>query len=317
MLTAKKLLFAVPFLIFFTLSFYLANPFLKSTDILFSFDINLLKELLFLCLIIFLAGLFFTVFSSLADDWRYVSVVAVVASATILLVPAPLNFIVVPASIVLLILCFWSLFGKLKTYFTFNPNIVLGGTVKSSAKVMVLLISLLYLFSIKQQVIDHGFKLPDNLVDTVIKFGPQVQDPTADTTTTTSSTPSLPAIPPDQIALLKQHPELLKQYGLTPQMLDSLIASPTTTKTTTSAASSPSNTAIKKLINDQVQTIIQPYMSFIPYVLAGLFFITLYSLVGLVLLFTGPILSLTFWLLEKTEFIHFTTETREIQKMVV
>lgn len=78
-----------------------------------------------------------------------------------------------------------------------------------------------------------------------------------------------------------------------------------------------SNDLIKQTVKDQVQAFIKPYLNFIPAILAVLLFLTLQSLTSLINLLIYPLLWITFYILEKTTFIHFATEMREVRKLVV
>ena len=74
---------------------------------------------------------------------------------------------------------------------------------------------------------------------------------------------------------------------------------------------------IKQTLQTQVQTMIKPYLSFVPAGLAVLFFILLQSLTSIINLLIHPLLFITFYILEKTKFISFTEEQRTVRKMVV
>lgn len=74
---------------------------------------------------------------------------------------------------------------------------------------------------------------------------------------------------------------------------------------------------IKQAVKGQLQNLIKPYTGFIPAVLAILLFFTLQGLTSLINLLIYPLLWLTFYILEKTGFVHFEAETREVKKLVV
>lgn len=77
------------------------------------------------------------------------------------------------------------------------------------------------------------------------------------------------------------------------------------------------NDLIKQTVQDQIQSFIKPYLSFIPAILALLLFFSLQSLTSIVNLLIHPLLWITFYILEKTGYIKFTTEMRPVKKMVV
>lgn len=74
---------------------------------------------------------------------------------------------------------------------------------------------------------------------------------------------------------------------------------------------------LKQTIKDQFQNLIKPYLNFIPAILALLLFFSLHSLTSIINLLIHPLLWLTFFILEKTGYIKFTTEMRPIKKMVL
>ena len=77
------------------------------------------------------------------------------------------------------------------------------------------------------------------------------------------------------------------------------------------------NDLIKQTVQDQIQSFIKPYLSFIPAILALLLFLTLQSLISIINLFIYPLLWITFYILEKTGYIKFTSEMRPVKKMAV
>lgn len=74
---------------------------------------------------------------------------------------------------------------------------------------------------------------------------------------------------------------------------------------------------VKEALKDQIQNLIKPYLGLIPAVVAALLFFTLQALTSLVSLLIYPLLWLIFLILEKIGFVKFTTEMREVKKMVV
>lgn len=106
------------------------------------------------------------------------------------------------------------------------------------------------------------------------------------------------------------------------QIPDSLIDSalkltPQSQSSIPQAAQELTNDLIKQTVKDQVQSFIRPYLGFIPAILSVVLFFTLQSLTSLINLLTVPLLWITFYLLEKSGFIKFTTEMRPVKKMVI
>src|SRR3990172_10609958 len=117
---------------------------------------------------------------------------------------------------------------------------------------------------------------------------------------------NLPQIPPEQLDLLKKNPDLLKQYGLDPKLLDTLTAP----QKSTAAPANLTNELIKQTVKDQVQNFIKPYLNFIPAGLAILLFFTFHAFISIANLLISPLLWLIFLILEKTGFTKFTVEQR-------
>lgn len=74
---------------------------------------------------------------------------------------------------------------------------------------------------------------------------------------------------------------------------------------------------LKQTVKDQVQNIIKPYQDFIPAILAVLLFFTLQSFIAVLSVILPPLLWLVFFILEKTNFIHYEIEMREAKKLVI
>ena len=142
----------------------------------------------------------------------------------------------------------------------------------------------------------------------------------ANTTDTKSTSPSASSSPstqqtekpsikltPEQKELLKNNPEILKQYGIDPEVLNVLGAE---------TSNNPLNDYIHQTVRDQFDNLLKPYLGFIPGLLAILFYFSLSSISGLLMWLGGPILWLLFFVLEKTGVISFKTETKEVQMLV-
>ncbi|MBI2011234.1 hypothetical protein HYS91_00550 [Candidatus Daviesbacteria bacterium] len=294
---AKKLAFAPIFLIFLALFFYLLNPLLKSTDLLFLTDLSNLTQILFLVLTLVLTSLFFAVFASLASDLKIVLAIGAIASSlSIILLPLPINFLIAVLIFASIFLSYYLLSQKLKSYLTFQPTLLISPTAKHFAATLIILSSLAYFLSVNQEIKQNGFKIPDSLLETALKFIPQPQE----------SDLNLPTINSNQLDLLRENSNLLEQLGLGSGVLDSL---PSKTDST--------QDLIKQTINSQIQSLIKPYLDWIPLILALLFFITLQSIFFIFSFLISPLIWLTFYLLEKTGYIRFEIEMREAKKMMV
>lgn len=303
----KKLTFAPLFLLSFAFLIYQLNPLFASTDIIFSLSVNTLIQLVILSGSILITSLFFALFVSLSQNWKIILPVAILASILpVILIGQNLGLILTIGTIISLILSFLTLDSSLKSYLTFQPTSILGPSIRNLSTLLVITISLAYFLSINKVISEQGFQIPDALIDTAINLaGSQT------TNTQETSTPTLPQISKEQIELLKKNPDLLKQYGLDPKILDTYNQPQNTQK------SNPSTDLIKQTVKNQLDNIIKPYKSFIPAILALLLFITLTSIVSFLTLLIYPILWLIFYTFEKSEFLKFITEMRPVKKMVV
>lgn len=302
MIVLKKLTFVPLFLIFFISLIYQITPLLKSYDFIFSLSLNTLIQLIIISALITLSSLSFSLSATLALDLKIVLPVGILASLM------PFIFMEIAQAVVFMIgllvsllLTFISLESQMKSYLTFNPNSILGPSTRHLSTLLVVIISIIYFLSASKMVSEKGFAIPDSLIDTALKFSA----PKGEQGETTTSKLS---IPKEQLDLLRKNSDLLKQSGLDPKILDTL-SSP-------NAQNTPNN-LIKQTVKDQIQSFLKPYLGFVPAILSVFLFLTLQSLTSILNLLIYPLLWITFYILEKSGFITFTTEMRPVRKMVV
>lgn len=311
MILFKKLIFAPIYLALFLGLMLLASPLLQTTGLIFSLDLQILYQLIILSMLVLLSSLAFIVFASLSLDWKLILPVIILSTIIPLFcTPQPLNFILSVGTLISLLLGNFALENKMKTYFTFQASALLSPPIKHLAMLLVLALSVGFYLSASKEIAQKGFEIPDSLIDTTLNLMPQTSLPVQGYKYDKKLIAQLPAITPEQIELLKQNPDLLKQYNIDPKMPDNLT-------TSASSALNPATEVVKPLVKQQLQNIIKPYQNFIPPILALLLFLTLQSFTGVLGLFISPILWIIFYILEKTNFIHFETEMREVKKLVV
>lgn len=297
----KKLALAPIFLIFLAITLFKFNPFLILTTSVLSIDLSIGLDLVIVSGLVVLSSLSFIVFTTLANDWKFIAPIAVVAAILpIILIAAPLGYVLAIGLLVVLTLSFALLENTLKSYLTFQPSDLFGPSIKTLSSFLIILISITFYFASSAQIKQKGFQIPDSLIDSVIKLMPQPEE-------SGQKTSQLPQISPEQLALLKQNPDLLRKSGLDPKILDSLNQNSPTT----------SQDLIKQTIKDQLNNLIKPYEGFIPAALALLLFVTLKSFESLLSILVNPLLGLIFYVLAKLRIITFTEEMRPIKKMVV
>ena len=309
MLILKKLILAPLFLIVFALLIYQLTPFLKSYDFIFSLSLDSLIQFAVVAVLISLSSLLFVLLSTFASSWKISILISAAASILPLLFISPSLAIVFTAGILIsAMLTYLSLNEALKSYLNFKPEALLGPAIRHLSGLLIISFCLIYFFSTSKMVAEKGFQIPDSLIETALKMTPLDL-----ATEQNSPTPKLPALSQEQIDLLKQNPELLRQSGLDPAILDTL-------NQPQSKAGSPQNLTqdlIKQTVEDQIQSFIKPYVNFVPAGLAILLFLTLQSLTSLINLLIYPLLWIIFYILEKTGFVKFETEQRPVRKMIV
>lgn len=300
----KKLVFAIPFLIFFFLFCLNLDFFLKNSNFLFSFNIAEIIQLILLIFYLLLSSTFFAIFITLASDWRFILSVIILASFIPFFLSSSSVYILIFGFFIAFLITFFFLQKKLKNYLTFQASTLLIPSTKFLATLIILVSSLVFYLNISQSLVKTGFQIPDSLLDPIIKMS---------SSSLSSGLPQGPGpmldIPADQINLLKQNPDLLKQYGLDPKILDQV--------NITKSSSINQNDLIKGAVNSQIQSLIGPNIKIVAIILAVIFFLSLNFLASFLALLLYPIISLIFWILEKSGFTKFEVTQREVKKLII
>lgn len=314
----KKLFFAPFFLISFIFLLYQFRPVLNSTDFIFSLSINTFIELLSISALMILSSFFFVLFCAIANDWMIVLPVIIFAPASAFFVFG-LNmttaFFVLSFTSFLAI--FLSLSVELKNYIDFKPGALFSSPVKRTCTFLIFAFSITYFLSITPIIQKEGFQIPGSLIDTAMKFIPNADQSASDPTQASPGFDiSQLQIPQEQLDMLKQNPQFLKQYNINPKLLDSVTA-PKGSSQKPQTVSDLTQNIVKKTLTDQFSNMIKPYLSFIPIILSVALFITFQSLISFLSILVSLLLWLTFFILEKTGFVSFTEEMRPVKKMVL
>lgn len=215
--------------------------------------------------------------------------------------------------IIFLLINYFNVKKTLLTYLDFRPNLLFNPHIKQLAGLLIIILSINYYLAVSSQIKLNGFQIPDSLIDAALKFTPQTNLPVQGFKD--NKLAQLPSLTPEQIELLKQNPELLKQYGVDPSVLNN-IPTPQATNQTAQVANQGTK-LLKPLLKGQLQKIIDPYLKYLPLLLTLLLFLTLHSFISVGYLILPAIIWMIFYLLEVTKFITFTTETRLVKKMIV
>ncbi len=307
----------MPFLLGYVWLMLAVKPLLSDIYLIFSLDLAILVNLIWISVALLITSLGFVLFTSLANDWKLVLPAVVVASIIpALLFALPLSLFISIGSLLTLTILFFSVKKKFANYLTFEPNHLVTPSIKSQATLLILVMSVYFYLQANLEISTKGFQVPDSLINSVL----QIASPATPAVQGTSIA-ELPSLTPEQLQYLKQHPDLVRQSGINPSVLNSVSTTPTTSKATSTktnnTANNPVNNQLKPLIQAQIQQFIKPFEKFIPAILAILFFFTLQSFVSIGSLLLSPLILLIFWILEKTNFIHFEKEMREVKKLVV
>lgn len=214
----------------------------------------------------------------------------------------PASLLLATGLLISFVVSYLLLSQKLKTYLNFSPIQLFVNPIKQLGKILILAVSITYFFIVSVDTKQNGFSIPDSLIDSTLKLIPQYQAPSQ------NNAPNL-KLSKEQIELLKKNPELLKQSGIDPKILETLDQ--------TSQNQNQNVDVVKEAVKGQIQSFIDPYIQFIPAVLALLLFATFSFLFSLISIMAYPLVWIIFYILEKTKFITFEVETREVKKMVV
>lgn len=317
----KKLLLAPLFLSLLLTLFYLYKLVLDKYLEVFLGKWGGIQELGLIALVIIFASLTYCLYISFAQDIKYHFILAVIGSfIPFIFLQPPLALIAGIGFLISLSIAYFNLSTNLKTYVNFAPVNLLSSPVKTLNTLLLLSLTLVFYFHSNSIIQQKGFKLPEPIIDWAIELSLQGTNIPVKGEKYLAQAPTLTQ---DQINLLKENPQLLEQFGLKASDLDQL--TPTTVNSPApnpvqiipSLPTANLRDIIKAQITDSLERIIKPYLLAIPIILAFLF----YSLVSLCLwilsFFLSPTILLIFYLFEKTGFIKFEKEMREVKKMVV
>lgn len=332
------MLFGLLFLAFFSAFHFWVTPLLVSYDWLFGMDSGSAKFLFGLAVLLLLSAYSFVIFASLSQDYRMGIAVALLGGITPLLFNqgAPGVFLAIGYSIVLTGFYF-SVENKMKNYITFDPVFLIGGSIKLLTTLLTVILCFGYYLSINAVIAQKGFMIPDSIIpDKLIET--IIQQQTGGMDTNVKGDKYIAQITPEMIQYAKDHPEILKQYGVTPEQLDQLApASASETPPSSSAESPPAKSpaikvptgsltdspslfsvgSIKKMALEPINAVIKEYQQFVAPVLAFILFSGFSFSYFLLNLLSGFFIRFIYFILEKTNVIRFEKEMREVKKLVV
>jgi len=317
----KKLIFAPIFLVLITSSIYFYKLILDAYLNAFFGTYGGLYEFALLGLPLVFASLTYCLFVTFTQDVKYAITISLIAALT------PFAFLSLNLSIVIAIgmftsltIIYFNLQTILRSYTDFQPTALLKGPIKLLNVFLLLTLTFGYFLNANARIQTEGFKIPDSLIDWAVDLSLSSQSMNFKG----EKYQLAQALTAEQIELLKQNPTVLQQYGLNPEDLDALI--PSNSKTTTpnqpiiTQTPLPSGNlknVLKTQINSMIDQTLKPYLFAIPFLLAFMFYSLSSLIIWILTLFLSPILQLTFYLFEKTGFVKFEKEMREVKKIVI
>ncbi len=342
----KKLVFTPFLLVSVIASVVFANQVLVDPlTAVIGFQQSAFITLLYLSISLVLAGLFYALIVTLAGSWEIPIFVGGFASLIPLLMiqEYPVNIIFAVGFFVSFIIGMVMLLQKLQSYLTFSPRQILAPSIGLMTLLFSLTISIAAYQTTGTKIEKEGFTIPDQLLNAAMELsgakslmGPTslMEDSNVQGVETTAE--SMPAVnlSPEQIKFIQQNPSLLKQFNITPEQFNSFVKSQnsgTTTKKTNPTAKTVSpppsisgapsdlgeNDLVKSLVKNQLNTAVKPYESFMAPLIAALVFSTI-TFGNFILGFFTPLwLWILFSIMEKSGFVHFVKEMREVKKLVV
>ena len=338
----KKITF-VPFLIISMIAVVVfANQLLQDPlAAVIGFQPSSVYTLLYLSLSLVLTGFFFALIVCLSLSWEIPLFAAGFSSLIPLMMIQnyPVNVIFAVGFFVSFIVGLLMLLQKLKSYLTFSPRQLLSPAIGLVTLLFSLTISVAAYQDVSAKIEKDGFTVPDQLIDMAIKFSgadslgatnPMV-DPSLVKGETTAADPQAINISPEMIQYIRQNPSLLKQFNVTPEQFEAYAkAQQKGTSTTPSRKTTPTSPTaqqpvgtdgtsdlISGLVKTQLNESLKPYASFMAPLIAVLLFSTISFFNYLLSFFVPLFLWILFSIMEKTGFVHFVKEMREVKKLVV
>lgn len=321
------------FLVFFIVLHWLVFPLFSSYEWIFGFSQSSANQILGISLLILASTISFVIFSALCSDRRIGLGVAVFGSAVPLLFSQTgIGLMLAGIYLLALISIYFLVEHTMKHYLSFSPITLLIPPIKTLSTILLLVICLGYYLSINVVIKEKGFEVPESIIPDA--FVEQlINQQTSQFVKGDRYIAQLPQLTPEQLELLKQNPDLLRQYGVDPAILDQYETTTPPAATTTKPAAKPgaiqvpttnalplSVAAVKKMALSPINTLINEYKFLVAPFLALIlfsavsFFFFLFFLFNLI---SGGLMKTIFYILEKTKFIHFEKELREVQKLVV
>jgi hypothetical protein len=328
----KKLLFGVLFLILFTGLHFFLLPLFTTYEWIFGLTGAAFNQILNLAILLLLSAVCFVIFVFLVNHRGIgLSVALLGAVIPLLFAPNSTGLVLTGLYAIALIGNYFLIENMSKHYISFSAPTLVVPHINRVATMILIIICIGYYLSINVVIKEKGFSIPEAIIpDTIIErlVSQQMESMTIKGDKYLAQ---LPQLTPEQVQLLKQNPDLLRQYGVDPALLDQYDTQPATAtapKTTgssavqvpTTSSSSPTVAMVKKMALQPINNMLKDFQFLVAPILAMLLF-SAFSFIFFIFFFfnfiSGGFVKIIFYILEKTGFIHFEKEMREVQTLVV
>lgn len=191
----------------------------------------------------------------------------------------------------------WEIRNQINSYFHFAPRVVYSSSLRFLATLLVIFVSLGYLLTYHNLIKREGFKIPSDLLNQVtsLTVGNLVRQ-----------------IGEGNKQNLNVESKELEKLGLSKADLEKLLKEGTSQEAIKQISESLGTELEKNILS-----VINPYVDYIPYFIAALFFLTLHSLTGLGFFLVPMFLSIAFFILEKTKIVHFEEQSQVVKRLVL
>ena len=214
--------------------------------------------------------------------------------------------------------------SEIKNYIKFSPAKIFPTKVRRLLFLLALGISTGFGFQYSQKIQREGFTLPESVISTTLgpivtlleaQLGNQIEQLLGDKFEAQIGTRDQEEILKylkDETTETLEEGQGRKQFGLTPENLN---LDKVGIGTGGSLELSEAASGLAPTLKNQIDTMIAPYIKFIP-ILAALALFSLLQFLGLIASYlVAPLITTTIWLLKKTGFAHLEKEQVEVERL--
>jgi ABC-type multidrug transport system fused ATPase/permease subunit len=316
----KKLIFAPLCIVLVLTLLFFYKPFLEKYLNIFLAEYGGVFEFGLLALIISITGISYCLYLAFTQNIKYSLIFAFIASITpFLFFPPSLALVIGIGMFASFLVVHFTLQSNLKTYVNFQPTALLSGPVKTFNSLLLLSLAFGFFLNTNSIIKSQGFSIPEEVIEwatdlSIKQSGIEVK----------GEKYLAQSLTPEQLELLQQNPEVLEQFGVSIDDVNQFVQDDGIEKNQEAVKIVPSvkdNFSIKDKVKAQIRNtleeMIKPYLFAIPFILAFLFYSISGFYLWLISLLINPLIILLFYIFEKSGFIKYQKEVREIKKMVI